>query len=196
MNDPFLSIPVNFSLYIWAFYTTFYFKKKTIIVGDTSAREQKSIRYCTRVFSYFVKGRINFQVWCVLLCCQPQFLSLNFLQLSTAATASPVFHVIGTRVDTSIRSFPDATYTHTRGNKITHSNDQIQLTYIGLQSDWLLGVIHILRGQPRGGVDEMTMNDHEGEGRAIKMTMWSLGLKCILRQIKKYLREFSIWTVA
>ena len=44
----------------------------------------------------------------MLLCCQPQFLSLNFLQLSTAATASPVFHVIGTRVD-SIRLFPDAT---------------------------------------------------------------------------------------
>ena len=111
----------------------------------------------------------------MLLCCQPQFLSLNFLQLSTAATASPVFHVIGTRVDTSIRSFPDATYTHTRGNKITHSNDQIQLTYIGLQSDWLLGVIHILRGQPRGrGVDEMTMNDHGGEGSVLEMTTWSL----------------------
>ena len=56
--------------------------------------------------------------------------------------------------------------------------------------------IYYVVSQGGGGVDEMTMNDHEGEGRAIKMTMWSLGLKCILRQIKKYLREFSIWTVA
>ena len=43
------------------------FFHKTIIAGDTSAREQKSIRYCTRVFSNFVKGRINFRVWCAFM---------------------------------------------------------------------------------------------------------------------------------
>ena len=30
-----------------------------------------------------------------------------------------------------------------------------------------------------GGVDEMIINDHEGEGRVLKMTTWSLELKCI-----------------
>ena len=49
-----------------------------------------------------------------------------------------------------------------------------------------IGVIHIPRGQPRGeGVDEVTMKGHEGEGRVLEMTTWSLGLKGILRQIKK-----------
>ena len=48
--------------------TLFLFLHKTIIVGDNSVREQGSIRYCTtRVFSYFVKGRINFRVWCAFM---------------------------------------------------------------------------------------------------------------------------------
>ena len=39
----------------------------------------------------------------------------------------------------------------------------------------------------------MTMNDHEVVRRLLKITTWSLGLRCILRQIRKRLREFSIF---
>ena len=39
----------------------------------------------------------------------------------------------------------------------------------------------------------MSMNDHEVVGRLLKMTTWSLLLRCILRQIRKRLREFSIF---
>ena len=31
----------------------------------------------------------------------------------------------------------------------------------------------------------MTVNDHKAEGRVLEMTTWSLGLRCILRQIRK-----------
>ena len=63
--------------------TLFLFLHKTIIVGDNSVREQGSIRYCTtRVFSYFVKGRINFRVWCAFMLSLTIF-EFEFLQLSS-----------------------------------------------------------------------------------------------------------------
>ena len=42
------------------------------------------------------------------------------------------------------------------------------------------GVYIYTTGSAKGaGVDEMTMNDHEGEGQVLEMTTWSLELKCI-----------------